>query len=358
MWAAEAGGARAWRGRGDGLGDGAPLPDGAGGGDPLPPEAVGVVPGAPGDAPRRLARVLLARGVAWREVLPSVQPAPRVRWHRQAVRFLGRWRSRVGRPRRPSARRPRMRARARDKPTGGEERSAAALLVQLGLRVSARTVRRSMARETGGGGQGATGQRWATFVRTQAQALGACDCCGAGTATFRGRFVFGRLEGGRRRRGPGTGTGHPTAAWTRQQGREVLTAPQASRCVCHDRDRIDSPGLDAAVTARGVRVLRMPIHAPQATALCDRRLGSLRRKGLEYLIPFGEDPRRKILRAWRLHDNRGRPPSHLGPGLPEPAPGLPVPGLAGHRLPNASRVVARSILGGLHHEYGLEKLAA
>jgi hypothetical protein len=32
--------------------------------------------------------------------------------------------------------------------------------------------------------------------------------------------------------------------------------------------------------------------------------------------------------------------------------------LSGHRLPKDTRVVARSVLGGLHHEYGLERLAA
>jgi hypothetical protein len=32
--------------------------------------------------------------------------------------------------------------------------------------------------------------------------------------------------------------------------------------------------------------------------------------------------------------------------------------LTGQELPKDTRVVARSILGGLHHEYGLQKLAA
>ncbi len=113
-----------------------------------------------------------------------------------------------------------------------------------------------------------------------------------------------------------------------------------------------------AVTALGVRVLRTPIHAPQANAFCERLPGSLRRECLDYLISFGEDHLRKILRAWRLHYNRGRPHSHLGPGLPEPDAEVPAPPLTGHRPPRDARVVARSILGGLHHEHGLEKLAA
>ncbi len=215
-----------------------------------------------------------------------------------------------------------------------------------------------MARGSGGEWRGASGQRWAPFVRNHAQAVLACDFCVAVSASFRVLYVFVVMEVGSRRLVHVNVTVHPTAAWTLQQFREVLAAPHAYRFVLHDRDSIYSSGLDAAVTALGVRVLRTPIHAPQANAFCDRLLRSLRRECLDYLIPFGEDHLRKTLRAWRLHYNRGRPHSHLGPGLPEPAPGLPVLVLAGHRLPKDSRVVVRSILGGLHHEYSLEKLAA
>jgi hypothetical protein len=39
----------------------------------------------------------------------------------------------------------------------------------------------------------------------------------------------------------------------------------------------------------------------------------------------------------------GSPHSSLGPGLPEPSPGLPVSPIAGHHFPRDMRVVARSI---------------
>jgi hypothetical protein len=48
----------------------------------------------------------------------------------------------------------------------------------------------------------------------------------------------------------------------------------------------------------------------------------------------------------------------LGPGIPQPPSHLPV-ALHGHRhqLPQHLKVVARPILGGLHHEYGLAEKA-
>jgi hypothetical protein len=42
----------------------------------------------------RLARVLLTRCLAWREVLTIAQPATLIRWHRQAFRLLWCWWSR------------------------------------------------------------------------------------------------------------------------------------------------------------------------------------------------------------------------------------------------------------------------
>jgi putative transposase len=149
--------------------------------------------------PMRLALVLLARCFAWRAALTIVQPATLLRWHREAFRLLWRSRSRPGRPRLPADPQRLIAGMARSTPTWGEERIAAELRVKLGIRVSPRTVRRYMARETGGGGRGATDQRWATFVRNHARTLVACDFCVAVTASFRVLYVFVVLEVGSRR---------------------------------------------------------------------------------------------------------------------------------------------------------------
>jgi len=308
--------------------------------------------------PLRLTLVLLACCFAWREALTIVQPATLLRWHRHAFRLFWRWRSRPGRPRLPMELHQLIAAMARNNVTWGEERIAAELLVKLGIRVSPRTVRRYMDRPSGGRARRATDQRWATFVRNHAQALVACDFCVVVTAAFRVLYVFVALEVGSRRLLHINVTAHPTATWTLQQFREILAEPHAYRFILHDRDSIYSPGLDAAVTAMGVRVLRTPVQAPVANCYCERLLGTLRRECLDFLIPFGEVHLRRALLAWGLHYNRGRPHASLGPGLPAPPLGLPAASIAGHDLPRGMRVVARSILGGLHHEYGLEKLAA
>jgi transposase InsO family protein len=251
-------------------------------------------------------------------------------------------------------------AMARDNPAWGEERIAAELLLQLGIRVSPRTVRRYMDRERGEGGwhSPATGQCWAAFVRNHAQALVACDFCVVVTATFHILYVFVALEIGSRRLLHINVTRHPTAEWTLQQFREILAEPHGYRFVLHDRDSSYSLGLDAAVTAMGVRVLRTPVQSPMANAYCERLLGTLRRECLDFLIPFGEEHLRRVVRVWQGHYNGARPHSRLGPALRQPPPGVPVAPIIGHELPQHMRVVARPVLGGLHHEYGLERLVA
>jgi len=310
--------------------------------------------------PLRLTLVLLARWFAWQEALTIVQPATLLRCHREAFRLLWRWQSRPGRPRIPTELQRLISEMARDDVTWGEERIAAELLLKLGIRVSPRTVCRYMGRESGGGGarSRATGQRWATFVRNHAHALVACDFCEVATATFRVLYVFLAMEIGSRRLLHVNATAHPTAAWALQQFREILAAPHGYRFVLHDRDSIYAPGLDAALAAMGVRVLRTPVQSPMANAFCERLLETLRRECLDFLMPFGEAHLQRLRHVWQVHYNRARPQSRLGPGLPQPPPGLPAAPIVGHELPRDMRVVTRSILGGLHHEYGLEKLAA
>jgi len=308
----------------------------------------------------RLTLDLLARCFTWHEALTIVRPATRLRWHRETLRLLWRWRSRPGRPRMSPEHQRLIAVIARDNPTWGEERIAADLLLTLGIRVSPRTVRRYMGQGRGGRGARcrANRQRWAKFVRNHAQVLLACEFCVVVIATFRLLYLLVALEMGSRRLLHITAPANPTAAGTLQRVREILGGPHQHQFVLHDRDRIYSVRPVAAVAAMGVRVLRTPVQAPLARAYCERLLGTLRRECLDFLIPFGEDHLRRLLRVWQVHYYRGRPYASLGPGLPAPSRRLPAAPIAGHDLPRDTRVVARSILGGLHDEYGLQKLAA
>jgi transposase InsO family protein len=179
------------------------------------------------------------------------------------------------------------------------------------------------------------------------------------TATFRSLYVFVVLEVGTRRILDWNVTAHPTADWTTQQFRMIARGDRAHRFVIHDRDTIYSEGVDRSLEAMGLMVLKTPVRAPQANAFCERVIGTIRRECLDFTIPLGERHVRAILREWVRHYNRGRPHASLGPGIPE---GSAVDAFVGesngHSLPVGCRVLAKPILGGLHHEYCLERQAA
>jgi putative transposase len=129
--------------------------------------------------------------------------------------------------------------------------------------------------------------------------------------------------------------------------------------VIHDRDAIYSEGVDRTLEAMGLTVLKTPVRVPQANAFCERVIGTIRRECLDLTIAFSERQVRAILREWVSHYNRGRPHASLGPGIPEGLEVNPVVGESnGHSVPTGYRVVAKPIVGGLHHEYCLERQAA
>lgn len=247
---------------------------------------------------------------------------------------------------------------AHENPTWGEERIAAELLLKLRIRVSPRTVRRYMPLNTGPRKR-LPSQPWMTFVRNHAQAMLASDFFVVVTARFRVLYVFVIMEVGTRKIAHFNVTDHPTAAWTIQQFREVITGEQPYRFVLHDRDSIYSTELDGALKSLGVIVLRTPFRAPQANSFCERLVGTIRRECLDFLIPLNQRHVRRILKEWVTHYNQGRPHSSLGPGIPDPGEAFATTrNRHRHQLAHDCKVVGRSVLGGLHHEYRLERIAA
>ena len=308
----------------------------------------------------RFALVWLGHWFDWRQALSVVKPETFTRWHRQGFRLFWRWKSRPGRPQIPAELQALIRQMARDNPTWGQERIANELLLKLGLRVSPRTIRKYMPKCLDPGpGLRVQSQRWATFVRNHAKGIVACDFCVAITATFRILYVFVVIEHASRRLLHVNVTAHPTAEWTLQQLREAIPADHRYRFLIHDRDAIFSRQLDQSIRNLGLRVLKTPPRCPQANAICERVLGTLRRECLDFLIPLTAHHLRQLVVEWVLHYNTGRPHMALGPGIPQPLPSR-VASLQKdrHVLSDHLCVVAHPILGGLHHDYALKTKAA
>ena len=240
--------------------------------------------------------------------------------------------------------------------TWGEERIADELLLKIGIRISPRTVRRYMPKNPHRPAD--PKQRWMTFVRNHAKAVIATDFFVVVTATFELVYVFVIMEIKSRRILHFNVTQHPNAGWTLQQFRECVSGDEGYRFVIHDRDRIYSQELDQSLKSLGLTVLKTPYKCPQGNAFCERLIGSARRECFDFIIPLNETHIRQTFKSWTSHYNRGRPHSSLGPGTPDPSSPKAELQAQRHCIPKDCRVVVTSILGGLHHEYGLEKIAA
>jgi len=151
-------------------------------------------------------------------------------------------------------------------------------------------------------------------------------------------------------------TAHPTAEWTLQQFREAIPTDHAYRFLVRDRDSIFSAEVDDQLKVFGLRVLRTPARAPQANAYCERLVGTVRRECLDFMIPLGERHLSKILAEWVRHYNQGGLIQVWGREFLNPwRPTQPHSRYFSTDIP---KVVARPILGGLHHEYRWEMVAA
>ena len=308
----------------------------------------------------RFSLVLWSHLFNWKAALMIVKPETLIGWHSKGFKLFWRWRSRLGRPRIPEVLRKLIVRMVRESPTWGEERIAAKLSVKLGILVSPRTVRAYWPQDRDPrGGRRTSSQHWRTFVRNHAKVIVASDFLVAITASFRVLYVFVVIEVGSRRILHCNVTEHPTAAWTLQQFREAIPSDHAYRFLIHDRDSIFSAEVDDELGAFGLKVLRTPVQAPKANAYCERLVGTIRRECLHYVIPLSEKHLRTILREWVGHYNRGRPHASLGPGIPDSdSRPQPCPSIHRHELPGDCRIRARDVLGGLHHEYWLEEIAA
>ena len=92
----------------------------------------------------------------------------------------------------------------------------------------------------------------------------------------------------------------------------------------------------------GITTILTPVQAPKANAIAERVIVTIRRECLDHLIVVNEWHLRLVLREYIIYYNAARPYQTLGLHPPNgKRPG------GGH----GSAVVARPVLGGLHHVY-------
>ncbi|HEY5477243.1 MAG TPA: integrase core domain-containing protein, partial [Tepidiformaceae bacterium] len=90
-----------------------------------------------------------------------------------------------------------------------------------------------------------------------------------------------------------------------------------------------------------------PVPLSSGERLAERMVGTFRRQCLDHVIVLNERHLLRVLTEYIEHYNGWRPHRSLELEAPEPRPRMLTP-------PDGGRVVARPVLGGLHHEYSWE----
>ncbi len=294
-------------------------------------------------ADRSLLVLLASRVRAWKDAVLIVQPDTVLRWHRRGFRLFWRRKSRARSrpPRMPATTIALIQEMASTNQLWGVKRVQGELL-KLDITVSKRTIARYIRQVRP---LRPHGQTWSTFLRNHARELWACDFLQLHDALFRPLFAFFITELGSRRIVHVGVTRSPTDDWAAQQLREATPFGAAPRYLIRDNDAKYGSHFTTVATGSGIEVLRTPIRAPRANAICERLLGSVRRECLDHILVVSEGHLRHVLKEYVRYFNGSRPHQGINQRVPEREE------RSGPSSDSTGTVVAFPILGGLHHEY-------
>jgi transposase InsO family protein len=287
----------------------------------------------------------------WAEVFP-VTPATILTWHRRLV--SRKWdytaRRRPGHPPTAAAIKKLIIRLATENPSWGHRRVQGEL-VRLGHRIAACTVWQILHDAGLDPAPCRSGPTWRQFLTAQAKTILAVDFVAVDTVVLQRIYALIAVEHGSRRAHLLGVTAPSTGAWTTQAARNLLMdltdRATTIKFLLRDRDSRFTKAFDAVFTAHGIGILTSPTQAPQANAICERMIGTLRRELVDKVLVVNERHLRRILTIYLHHFNNTRPHrtlAQLAPAQAETQP-PPVVNLADHQ------VRRRPILGGLTNEY-------
>ncbi|MEY9941192.1 integrase core domain-containing protein [Streptacidiphilus sp. MAP5-3] len=282
-----------------------------------------------------------------------VQPDTILRWHRD---LLQQRHARTCRPKR-SGRPPTVRSirllvlrLVRENPSWGYRRVHGELST-LGIKVAASTVWEILKAEGIDPAPDRGAITWADFLRTQADALLACDFIETVTLTGQRQYILAVIEHATRRvRILGT-TAHPTANWVAQAARNLVMdledAGATVRYLIRDRDSKFPALFDQILADAGIQVVLTGVRIPRMNAIMERWVQTCRHELLDRTLIWNESHLRRALREFEQHHNAHRPHQAIN----QAAPLRPVPEPLEPGQITRLDIRRRDRLGGVIHEY-------
>jgi len=135
-------------------------------------------------------------------------------------------------------------------------------------------------------------------------------------------------------------TTHPTAEWIARQLTEAYGWTATPQYVVRDRDAVYGDIFLRRLHAMGIRDRPTAARSPWQNGYAERLIGSIRRDCLDHVVVFGERHLRHLLKSYQRYYNEA--PTHLSLDKDAPVP---------RTVHAVGSIVAKPLLGGLHHQY-------
>jgi putative transposase len=280
-----------------------------------------------------------------------VRPDTLLRWHRDLVRRRWTYPHRPpGRPSVPSGTVSLVLRLATENPQWGYRRIHGEL-VTMGITVGGSTVWSILKRHGLDPAPRRSGPSWAEFLHSQAKGMLACDFFSVDTVLLRRLYVLVFIELDTRLLHVVGITSNPVASWVTQQARnlsfELSERTTPVKFLIRDRDAKFPRSFYDVFRADAIRIVKTPVRAPRANAICERVIGTLRRECLDQTLILGRRHLEAVLAEYVRHYNDHRPHRSLAQRCPRSSGEAPTAlvDIDPKRLRRADR------LGGLIHEY-------
>ncbi|MFD0691633.1 integrase core domain-containing protein [Actinomadura fibrosa] len=283
-----------------------------------------------------------------------VRPDTVLRWHRGLIAGRHAARSQLKRPGRPptvrSIRRLILRL-VRENPGWGYRRVHGELLV-LGVKVAASTVWEILKDAGVDPAPERSATTWAGFLRSQAEALLACDFLETVTLAGARMYVLAVIEHHTRRVRVLGATAHPTAAWVTQAARNLVMDLEDAGCrarfLIRDRDGKFPDLFDTVLTDAGIQTVLTGVRMPRMNAVMERWVQICRRELLDRTLIWNQRHLLHALREFETFYNEHRP--HQGISNARPLRPLPPPITETDQIAHLN-IRRKQRLGGILNEY-------
>jgi putative transposase len=189
-------------------------------------------------------------------------------------------------------------------------------------------------------------------LRSQADALLACDFFETVTLSGARLYAFAVIEHAHRRIRVLGATAHPTTSWVTQAAKNLVMDLEDTGCrarfMIRDRDGTFPALFDAVLADAGIEVVLSGIRIPRMNSIMERWIQSCRHELLDRTLIWNQRHLLHALREYEQFYNSHRP--HQGLANTRPLHPLPSP-IADPVQITHLHIRRRDRLGGTLHEY-------